>query len=126
VSGATASLRPDARVIGLVGVAHGLSHFFQLCIPPLFPLLREEFGTSYAALGAVLAVFYAVSGVMQTVAGFLAAWRAQDSWRGRLMPAAPRGGLVPSFAWLFVAAAIAGLQQRVPPADLALLNGRWR
>src|SRR5207344_3038627 len=71
VTAAAASLRTDARVIGLVGIAHGLSHFFQLCIPPLFPLLREEFGVSYAALGAVLAVFYAVSGVMQTVAGFL-------------------------------------------------------
>src|SRR5262245_66483258 len=70
MTAAAASFRSDAKVIGLVGVAHGLSHFFQLCLPPLFPLLKDEFGVSYAALGAVTAVFYAVSGVMQTAAGF--------------------------------------------------------
>ena len=45
---ASASLRTDIRVIGFVGVAHGLSHFYHLVIPPLFPLLRAEFGVSYA------------------------------------------------------------------------------
>jgi MFS family permease len=129
VTGAAASLRTDARVIGLVGVAHGLSHFYQLCIPPLFPLLKEEFGVSYAALGAVLAVFYAVSGVTQTVAGFLV-----DRLGARTILLAGlaliaggtlAAGVVPSFAWLFVAAAIAGLGNSVfHPADLALLNGK--
>ncbi|MCC6196358.1 MAG: MFS transporter, partial [Burkholderiales bacterium] len=37
------SLRRDVRVIGLIGVAHAFSHFFQLALPPLFPLLRAEF-----------------------------------------------------------------------------------
>jgi MFS family permease len=130
VSGAAASsLRTDARVIGLVGLAHGLSHFFQLTIPPLFPLLKDEFGVSYAALGAVLAVFYAVSGVMQTVAGFLV-----DRLGARTILLAGlaltalgtlAAGLAPSFAWLVVAAAIGGLGNSVfHPADLALLNGK--
>lgn len=129
MSGATASLRADARVIGLVGLAHGLSHFFQLCIPPLFPLLKEEFDTSYAALGAVLAVFYAVSGVMQTVAGFLVdrlgARKILLAGLALTAGGTLAAGLVPSFAWLFVAAAIAGLGNSVfHPADLALLNGK--
>ena len=47
------SLRRDATVIGIVGFAHLMSHFFQLALPPLFPLLRAEFGTSYAVLGIV-------------------------------------------------------------------------
>jgi len=130
VTGAAAtSLRADVRVIGLVGVAHGLSHFYQLCIPPLFPLLKDEFGVSYAALGALLAVFYAVSGVMQTVAGFLV-----DRLGARTILLAGlalvaggtlAAGLVPSFAWLFVATAVAGLGNSVfHPADLALLNGK--
>src|SRR5262249_7685514 len=84
---AAASFRSDAKVIGLVGVAHGLSHFFQLCLPPLFPLLKDEFGVSYAALGAVTAVFYAVSGVMQTAAGFLV-----DRLGARAIPPAGVGG----------------------------------
>ena len=29
-------LRQDAAVIGLVGLAHGVSHFSQLLLPPLF------------------------------------------------------------------------------------------
>jgi MFS family permease len=126
---AATSLRTDVKVIGLVGVAHGLSHFFQLCIPPLFPLIREEFGVSYAALGAVLAVFYAVSGVMQTVSGFLV-----DRLGPRAILLAGMGlvsigtlaaGLVPSFGWLYVAAAVGGAGNSVfHPADLALLNGK--
>jgi MFS family permease len=129
VTAAGASLRTDARVMGLVGFAHGLSHFFQLCIPPLFPLIREEFGASYAALGAVLAVFYAVSGVMQTVAGFLVdrvgARRILLAGLALIAAGTLAAGLVPSFGWLFVAAAVAGLGNSVfHPADLALLNGK--
>ena len=55
------------RVIGVVGFAHLLSHFFQLALPPLFPLLRAEFGTSYAVLGTLVGVYYAASGVTQFV-----------------------------------------------------------
>ena len=129
MTGATASLRTDARVIGLVGIAHGFSHFFQLTIPPLFPLLKEEFGVSYAALGAMLAVFYAVSGVMQTVAGFLVDRLGARAilLAGLALTAAGTlaAGLAPSFAWLVVAAAIGGLGNSVfHPADLALLNGK--
>jgi hypothetical protein len=34
-----APVRRDAEVIGLVGLAHGTSHFFHLMLPPLFPWL---------------------------------------------------------------------------------------
>src|ERR687898_827729 len=61
----------DVRIIALIGAAHMVSHFLQLTIPPLFPLLRDEFGVTWVQLGLVSTVFYAVSGLMQTVAGFL-------------------------------------------------------
>ncbi len=51
------SFRRDIRVIGVIGVAHGMSHFFQLVLPPLFPLLRAEFDVSYATLGALMSTF---------------------------------------------------------------------
>lgn len=38
-----AALRGDARTIGLVGLAHGTSHFFQMLLPPLFPLFIRDF-----------------------------------------------------------------------------------
>lgn len=44
MTAATTTLRADAKVISLVGLAHGLSHFFQLVLPPLFPLLRRSSG----------------------------------------------------------------------------------
>ena len=43
--------RRDAQVIGLVGVAHGTSHFFHLILAPLFPWIKDAFGLSYAELG---------------------------------------------------------------------------
>jgi FSR family fosmidomycin resistance protein-like MFS transporter len=129
MTAAAASFRSDAKVIGLVGVAHGFSHFFQLCLPPLFPLLKDEFGVSYAALGAVTAVFYAVSGVMQTAAGFLVdrlgARTILLAGMAIISAGTLAAGLAPSFVWLFPAAALAGLGNSVfHPADLALLNGK--
>ena len=64
------SFASDAKVIGLVGGAHALSHFFQLALPPLFPLLRDEFGVSWSLLGALMGAFYVASGVSQFAAGF--------------------------------------------------------
>ncbi|GIT53206.1 MAG: hypothetical protein Ct9H300mP16_03660 [Pseudomonadota bacterium] len=56
--------------MGLVGVAHACSHFFHPVLPPLFPILKSEFGVSYAELGLLPALFFAASGVMQIVCGF--------------------------------------------------------
>ena len=44
----TAPLRQDASTIGLIGLAHGTSHFFHLLLPPLFPLFIRDFGFSYS------------------------------------------------------------------------------
>src|SRR5512134_2104368 len=68
---ATADVRRDAWVIGLVSTAHGFSHFFQLVLPPLFPLLVVTFDVTYQALGLLTTAFYAVSCVAQTASGFL-------------------------------------------------------
>ena len=65
------SFRRDVRIIGLVGTAHAFSHFFQLALPPLFPLLRAEFDVSWTLLGFLVGTFYAASGVTQFAAGFV-------------------------------------------------------
>ncbi len=61
----------DARIIGVVGLAHALSHFSQLLLAPLFPWLKDAFGLSYAELGLLMTIFFIVSGIGQTLAGFL-------------------------------------------------------
>ena len=64
-------MRNDATVIGLISFAHGMSHFFQLLLAPLFPFIKDELGVSYAALGFLVAVFYTISGVLQPLVGFV-------------------------------------------------------
>ena len=61
----------DVRVIGLISLAHGSSHFFHLILPPMFPWLKEAFALSYAELGLLMSVFFVVSCVVQATSGFL-------------------------------------------------------
>ena len=63
---APADLRRDVRIIGLVGSAHFVSHFFQLVLPPLFPLLKGAFGVPYVALGLMMSLSIGASGISQT------------------------------------------------------------
>ncbi len=67
----TVALRQDVTLISLVGVAHMISHFSQLLLPPLFPWLKDHFQVSYAQLGFVLTVYFVVSCVVQATSGFL-------------------------------------------------------
>src|SRR5438105_15247730 len=103
------SFRNDVKVIGLIGVAHGLSHFFQLVLPPLFPLLKAEFDVSYATLGALVSVFYVASGVCQFGAGFavdrFGARPVLLTGIGLLTGGALVAGLVPGIYSLFPVAA---------------------
>jgi FSR family fosmidomycin resistance protein-like MFS transporter len=63
-------LRRDATVIGLVGLAHCISHFSQLLLAPLFPWLKDAFQVSYTQLGFLLTIFFVVSCIVQTLSGF--------------------------------------------------------
>src|SRR5512142_2758754 len=61
----------DFKLVGLISAAHGMSHFYQLVLPPIFPLLASAFGVGYAELGLVTGLTYVASGLMQTPAGML-------------------------------------------------------
>jgi FSR family fosmidomycin resistance protein-like MFS transporter len=63
--------RYDAAVMGLVGLAHLVSHFSQLLLPPLFFLLKDAFHVGYAELGFLLTIFFVVSCTVQTLSGFV-------------------------------------------------------
>jgi len=65
-----AAWRRDAPVIGLVGLAHCISHFSQLLLAPLFPWLKDAFLVSYTQLGLLISIFFVVSCVVQTLSGF--------------------------------------------------------
>ena len=65
------SFRDDAQVIGLVGIAHLVSHFSQLLLAPLFPWLKDAFQASYTQLGFLMTVFFVTSCAVQAASGFL-------------------------------------------------------
>lgn len=123
----TAPLQHDFRVISLIGVAHGVSHFYQLAFATMLLIVRQEAGLSYADVGLLAGTFYGVSGLAQTAAGF-----AVDRFGARPILA---GGLMVvglglacvsvahSFLGFACIAVIAGLGNSVfHPADFALLN----
>jgi MFS transporter, FSR family, fosmidomycin resistance protein len=62
--------RRDAGVIGLIAVCHASSHFSHLLLPIMFPFFVRDLGLSYASLGGVMSVFFAVSFLAQTSSGF--------------------------------------------------------
>ncbi|MGT2428239.1 MFS transporter [Cupriavidus basilensis] len=120
-------LRHDAQVIGLVGLAHGVSHFFHLLLAPLFPWIKAEFGLSYAELGLLMTVFFAVSAVVQTASGFVVdrfgAKPVLFGGLGLLGTAALLLSVSPSYAMLLLGAGVAGIGNGVfHPADFTLLN----
>ena len=123
------TLKQDATLIALVGAAHFCSHFFQLILAPLFPLMHADFGVSYALLGSVLATFYITSGVAQTFSGvFVDRYGARPVlFAGIAMMATGVGliGFVPSFWMMYPLIVVAGLGNSVfHPADFSLLSQR--
>jgi len=124
-----APLQQDARTIGLIGLAHGTSHFFHMLLPPMFPVLIKEFGLSYSQLGLAVSLFFIISGVGQACAGFLV-----DRVGARpvllaalfsFVAAALAAATAHSYAGLMLAAALAGLGNApFHPVDFTILNKR--
>jgi len=129
MSAAADSLRQDVRVIGLVALAHGLSHFYQIATAVLFPLIRDDLGVSYAALGGTVALYYIVSGICQTLAGFAVdrygARRVLFAGLALAVGGALIAGLAQNFPMLVAAAVVGGLGNSVfHPVDFSILNAR--
>lgn len=120
-------LKRDAGVIGLVGIAHMVSHFAQLILPPLFPWLKDALDASYTQLGFLMTIFFVVSCGVQTTSGFLV-----DRFGPRpvlfaglaLVATAAFGfALAPNYWTMALLAVVAGTGNGVfHPVDYTLLN----
>jgi MFS transporter, FSR family, fosmidomycin resistance protein len=129
MNAAADALRQDAKVIALVALGHGLSHFYQIATAVLFPLIKDDLGVSYTALGGTIALYYIVSGVCQTLAGF-----AVDRYGARrvlftglvlAVSGALLAGLAQNFPMLVAAALVGGVGNSVfHPVDFSILNAR--
>jgi MFS family permease len=120
-------MRQDATLIALVGIAHGISHFSQLLLAPLFPWLKEAFAVSYAELGLLMTVFFVVSCAVQALSGFIV-----DRFGPRPILFAGLGLLATAafgfaasthYAMLLLFSVVAGVGNGVfHPVDFTLLN----
>ncbi|HEY1261554.1 MAG TPA: MFS transporter [Stellaceae bacterium] len=118
----------DAKVNGLLGAGHFLSHFYQLCLPPLFIVWQKAFAVSFAELGLAMAVMAAAAALMQTPMGFFV-----DRWGARpflvggtaLMTLSIAAmGLATSYWQIVALALLSGVGNSViHPADYAILSG---
>jgi MFS family permease len=119
--------RQDVTLIALVGLAHGVSHFSQLLLPPLFPWLKDAFGVSYAELGLLLTIFFVVSCVVQALSGFVVDRFGPRpvlfTGLGLIGVAALGFGISPTYGAMAFFAVIAGVGNGVfHPVDYTLLN----
>lgn len=119
----------DWTTIAVVAFVHGVSHFFQLTLVPLFPMIQAHFNLSFTELGLALTVFYVVSGFGQSAAGFvvdtLGARRVLVLSLALAGLAALGMAAAPSFWWICALAGIAGLGNcPFHPVDFSILNAR--
>lgn len=124
-----ARARRDVSTIGLIGLAHGTSHFHHLLLPPLFPLFIRDFGLSYSELGLLVTVFFVISGIGQALSGFLVdkvgARPVLYAAMGSFIAASLAGAMAQGYGGLMLAAALAGLGNApFHPVDFTILNKR--
>lgn len=124
---AAAPASRDVRVISLIGIAHGASHYYQLAFVTMLLIVRDSAGLSFTEVGLLGSLFYGVSGLGQTAAGFAVdRFGARPILAGGLAALGVMLGLFSvahSFPAYAAIAVIGGLGNCVfHPADFALLN----
>ena len=120
-------LRRDRRVISLIGVSHGASHFYQLALPPLFTLINKAEGYSFVELATLTLAFYIASAICQPFSGFLVdrfgARRVLLAGLGTLAAGTTLIGVLPFYPAMFVLSIVAGIGNSVfHPCDYSIMN----
>jgi MFS transporter, FSR family, fosmidomycin resistance protein len=122
------ALSRTTRVNILIGNGHFLSHFYVLCLPPMFLAWQGAFHVSFAELGMTLMLMSGTTALLQTPVGFLV-----DKYGARpfliggtlLMSLSLAAMSLASEFWqILVLATVSGIGNSViHPADYAILSG---
>ncbi len=65
------ALSRSTRVNILIGNGHFLSHFYVICLPPMFLAWQDSFQVSFAQLGLTVALMSGTTALLQTPVGFM-------------------------------------------------------
>jgi FSR family fosmidomycin resistance protein-like MFS transporter len=118
----------DNRVNMLIGTGHFLSHFYGLCLPPMFLFWQGAFQVSYAQLGLAVMLMAGTTAVLQTPVGFLVDRHGARRFLigGILLMALGIAGmgLATAYWQVLVLAVVSGLGNSViHPVDYAIMSG---
>jgi MFS family permease len=122
------ALSRSTRVNFLIGNGHFLSHFYVLCLPPMFIAWQGAFHVSFAELGMTIMLMSGTTAILQTPVGFLVDRHGARRFLigGTLLMSLSLAamGLATQFWQILVLATLSGVGNSViHPADYALLSG---
>lgn len=118
----------STRVNILIGNGHFLSHFYVLCLPPMFLSWQASFNVSFAELGMTLALMAGTTAILQTPVGFLVDRYGARRFLigGALLMSLSIAAMsaATSFWQMLILATLSGMGNSVfHPADYAILSG---
>jgi predicted MFS family arabinose efflux permease len=122
------ALSRTTRVNFLIGNGHFLSHFYVLCLPPMFLAWQSTFHVSFAELGMTIMLMSGTTALLQTPIGFLVDRHGARPFLigGALLMSLSIAamGLATEFWQILVLATLSGVGNSViHPADYAILSG---
>ena len=122
------ALSRSTRVNLLIGNGHFLSHFYSLCMPPLFLAWQSAFNVTFAELGLAVALMSGATAICQTPLGFLVDRHGARRFLigGALLMSLSiiAMGFATSFWQILALAPLSGIGNSVfHPCDYAILSG---
>jgi MFS transporter, FSR family, fosmidomycin resistance protein len=122
------ALSRSTRVNILIGNGHFLSHFYVLCLPPMFLVWQDAFHVSFAELGLAIALMSGTTAILQTPVGFLVDRHGARRFLvgGALLMSLSIAamGLTTAFWQVLALATLSGVGNSViHPADYTILSG---
>jgi FSR family fosmidomycin resistance protein-like MFS transporter len=122
------ALSRTTRVNFLIGNGHFLSHFYVLCLPPMFLAWQSAFHVSFAELGMTIMLMSGTTALLQTPVGFLVDRHGARPFLigGTLLMSLSLAamGLATEFWQILALATLSGIGNSViHPADYAILSG---